>query len=156
MNVSLREITAETVRKITSLVITPSQERFVASNAISLAEALFSPEAWYRAIYLDDDPVGFVMLYDETLQSPPPTKPRIAIWRFMVDARFQGQGIGREALEQVVSHAQSKEVFSSLLVSYVPGPGSPENFYRKFGFLPTGEIEDGEIVLELSFQNYMA
>ena len=155
MNVSLREITAETVREITSLVVTPSQERFVASNAISLAEALFSPEAWYRAIYLDDDPVGFVMLYDETFKSPTPTEPHIAIWRFMVDARFQGQGIGREALKQVIAHVQSKEMFSSLLVSYVPGPGNPENFYRKFGFLPTGEIDDGEIVLELSFQHHM-
>ncbi len=151
MNVSLREITAETVRKITSLVVAPSQERFVASNAISLAEALLSPEAWYRAIYLDDAPVGFVMLYDETFQSPPPTEPQIAIWRFMVDARFQGQGIGREALEQIVAHAQSIRVFSSLLVSYVPGSGSPESFYKNFGFLPTGEIDDGEIVLELSF-----
>ncbi len=61
--VYLREITAETVRQITGLAVRSDQQRFVASNAISLAEALFAEEAWYRAIYLDDEPVGFVMLY---------------------------------------------------------------------------------------------
>ncbi|NER81295.1 MAG: hypothetical protein F6K42_17360 [Leptolyngbya sp. SIO1D8] len=70
--VSLREITADTVRTITDLDVAPEQAHFVASNAISLAEALFAPEAWYRAIYHGETPVGFVMLYDETLRSQPP------------------------------------------------------------------------------------
>ena len=69
MQVSLREITAETVRRITSLSVNPDQQRFVASNAVSLAEALFSEEAWYRAVYVGESPAGFVMLYDESLRA---------------------------------------------------------------------------------------
>lgn len=72
MLISLREITADTVRQITSLSVKPEQQCFVASNAISLAQALFSPEAWYRAIYAGDSPAGFVMLYDESLRTSPP------------------------------------------------------------------------------------
>ena len=151
MNLSLRKIIAGTVRKIANLIVASDQERFVASNAESFAEALFNPEAWYRAIYLDEEPVGFVMLYDESLQSPPPIKPKIELWRFMIDERFQGQGVGRKALEQVIAHVKSKRMFSSLFTSYVPGAGSPESFYLDFGFAPTGEIEDGEIELELFF-----
>jgi hypothetical protein len=64
--VSLREITAETVIAVTRLAVADSQKGFVAPNAVSLAQALFAPEAWYRAIYLDDTPVGFVMLSDES------------------------------------------------------------------------------------------
>ncbi len=30
--------------------------------------------------------------------------------------------------------------------SWVDAPGGPEGFYRKLGFVPTGEIDDGEIV----------
>ncbi len=54
--VTLREITAETVRAVINLSVTEHQKRFVASNAVSLAQALFAPEAWYRAIYLDEEP----------------------------------------------------------------------------------------------------
>ena len=67
--ISLREITAETVIAITRLAVADSQKGFVAPNAISLAQALFAPEAWYRAIYLDDTPVGLLGLVIEQLRS---------------------------------------------------------------------------------------
>jgi diamine N-acetyltransferase len=149
MLVSLRAITAQTVRQITGLSVRPEQQRFVASNAISLAEALFSEEAWYRAIYVGDSPAGFVMLYDESLRSTQPSKPHVGLWRFMIDTKLQGQGVGTAALEQVIAHVQSKALFSSLLVSYVPGPGCPERFYLRAGFRHTGKVDDGEVVLEL-------
>ena len=36
-----------------------------------------------------------------------------------------------------------------LQTSWVDVPGGPEGFYRKLGFEPTGEIEDGEIVASI-------
>lgn len=149
MAVSLREITADSVRQITALAVAPEQQRFVASNAVSLAEALFNEEAWYRAIYLGDTPAGFVMLYDESLRSVPPAELQIGLWRFMIDRSFQGQGIGAAALEQVIAHVRSKNLFTSLEVSYVPGPGCAERFYLRAGFQHTGRVDNGEIVLEL-------
>ncbi len=121
----------------------------MASNALSLAEALFNVEAWYRAIYVGESPAGFVVLYDESLRSAPPTAPQIGLLRFMIDTKFQGQGIGAAALQQVIAHVQSKRVFSSLVTSFVPGPGSPEQFYLRAGFRHTGEVDDGGVVLEL-------
>jgi diamine N-acetyltransferase len=153
MLISLREITADTVRQITSLSVRPEQQRFVASNAISLAQALFSPEAWYRAIYADESPAGFVMLYDESLRTSPPPQPQAMLWRFMIDMQFQGRGVGTAALEQVITHVRSKELFSSLLVSYVPAPGCPEEFYLRAGFKHTGRMDGGEIVLELPLKS---
>ena len=149
MFVSLREITASTVRAITDLSVAPAQRGFVASNAVSLAEALFNAEAWYRAIYLADEPVGFVMLYDETMRSPPPEFPQVALWRFMIDARFQRRGVGKSALEQVVGHVRANRAVSLLTVSYVPGPGCAEPFYLACGFRHTGQFDGNEIVLEL-------
>ena len=149
MAVSLREITADSVRQITALAVAPEQQRFVASNAVSLAEALFNEEAWYRAIFLGDTPAGFVMLYDESLRSVPPAELQIGLWRFMIDRSFQGQGIGAAALEQVIAHVRSKNLFTSLEVSYVPGPGCAERFYLRAGFQHTGRVDNGEIVLEL-------
>lgn len=149
MLVSLREITADTVRLITSLSVSPDQQGFVASNAVSLAQALFSEEAWYRAIYAGESPAGFVMLYDESLRATPPPTPEVTLWRLMIDTRFQGQGIGRLALQQVIDHVRSKGLFSSLVTSYIPGPGCPERFYLRAGFKHTGKVDGGELVLEL-------
>ena len=55
MAVTLQPITQETLRQVLKLAVSPEQASYVASNAVSLAQALFHPEAWYRAIYLDDD-----------------------------------------------------------------------------------------------------
>jgi len=147
--VTLREITSETVRSIIKLSVTESQKGFVASNAVSLAQALFAPEAWYRAIYFEEEPVGFVMLADDSLLKPPPKDPGIGVWRFMIDAEYQGRGIGREALRQVIEHARAKGSFKTLELSYVPGPGCPEPFYLSLGFRHTGRMDGDEVVLEL-------
>jgi diamine N-acetyltransferase len=147
--VSLREITSETVRAVTSLSVAESQKGFVAPNAISLAQALFAPQAWYRAIYCAEEPVGFVMLEDESLtMTPRPEKPGVSVWRFMIDARFQGRGIGRAALLQVIEHVRAKGIFETLELSYVPGPGCPEPFYLGLGFRHTGRRDEGEVILE--------
>lgn len=147
MNVTLREITGETVRAVTDLAVSTEQHGLVASNAVSLAEALFSDEAWYRAVYADEELVGFVMLSDETLKATPPPEPRIGLWRLMIDARYQRKGIGREVIRLILAYVRSRPGVRSFYTSYVPKPGGPGPFYAKLGFQPNGEIEDGEIVL---------
>ena len=148
-DVTLREITADTVVAVIKLSVTEYQTRFVAPNAWSLAQALFAPQAWYRAICLGDEPVGFVMLWDESLVSPTPDKPRAAVWRLMVEAKHQRSGIGRAAMRQVIDHVRRKGVFDRLTLSYVPEAGGPEPLYRSMGFQPTGELDEGEVVMEL-------
>ncbi len=147
--VTLREITEDTVIDVIRLKVAPDQERFVSPNAVSLSQALFSRTAWYRAIYLDETPVGFVMLSDDSLLSPPPPKPQIWLWRFMVDERYQGQGVGSIALRLLIDHVRNKGGFETLELSFVPGEGSPEGVYLRAGFRHTGRLDRDEIVLEL-------
>lgn len=141
--VTLREITAETVRTICELETTEAQRAFVAPNAVSIAQAHFAPEAWFRAIYAGDTPVGFAMLSD---------KPDIAeyvLWRFMIDRRWQHLGFGRRALELLIAHVRTRPGAKAFLTSVVPGEGTPQPFYERLGFAPTGDMEDGEVVLRL-------
>jgi diamine N-acetyltransferase len=148
--VTLREITADTVIAVIRLSVAEGQKAFVAPNAVSLAQALFAPEAWYRAIYVGEEPAGFVMLYDESLRPSPPARPGVGVWRFMVAEQHQGQGIGRAAMRLVIEHVRGKGCFSKLELSYVPAEGSPEPFYRSLGFQNTDRVDDGELVMELS------
>ena len=89
--VTLRTVTSANVYAVLRLRTTKAQEQFVATNAASLAEAAYNRRAWPRAIYADETPVGFVMLYDD------PDKAEYFLWRLMVDQRYQRLGFGRRA-----------------------------------------------------------
>ncbi len=141
--VMLREIDDSNLRAICRLAVRPEQQGFVAPNAVSIAQAHFAAHAWFRAIYVAETPVGFVMLSDR------PEKPEYFLWRFMIDARHQGAGIGRRAIELVLAHVRTRPGATHLLTSAVPGPGSPQPFYERLGFVATGEVDDGEVVLRL-------
>lgn len=139
MTVSLREITKETLRDVLTLSVARGQEQYVASNAVSIAQAHFHEDAWFRAIYDGDTPVGFVMLSDI------PEKAEYFLWRMMIDRKHQRKGYGTRALELLVDHVRTRPNATHLHVSYKTGEGSPEGFYTRFGFIPTGDVdEDGE------------
>jgi diamine N-acetyltransferase len=144
--ISLREITKETLGAILALTVADHQKRFVASNAVSIAQAHFEPEyAWFRAIYADETPVGFLMLWDD------PAQAEYFLWRFMIDARYQRLGYGRQAFQQLIAHVKTRPGAKSLGVSCVPGEGSPGPFYERLGFVYTGEKVDGELVMRLTW-----
>ena len=151
MDVTLREIDRENAGRVIRLRVRADQRGFVAANGGSLGEAHAYVEAWVRAVYLGDEPVGFVMLYDETQRDEVPAEPELAVWRLMVDARWQGRGVGEAAMALVIAHARSRGA-RELVLSYVPGPGCPEPFYRKLGFEPTGAVEEGEVVMSRSLE----
>lgn len=149
VTVSLREITADTVRSICDLVAAPPG--YVAPNAVSIAQAHFHPEAWFRAVYAGDRPVGFVMLEDSSLLPSPPAELEVALWRFMIDASQQRKGYGRAALRLVIDAVRQRHPgLRTFYTSCVPGPQSPRPFYESLGFVFTGDRVDREEVLALA------
>jgi diamine N-acetyltransferase len=148
--VTLREVTAATVRAVTDLRVAPEQEGYVASNAVSIAQAYFAQDAWFRAIYAGEALIGFAMLRDGTLLPPERAKPEVSLWRFMIAHECQKRGHGREALSLLVSHARLRPGVKSIETSYVAGPHGPKDFYLAFGFQHTGEVKaSGEVCLSL-------
>jgi diamine N-acetyltransferase len=146
VEVTLREVTVDTVDEILRLRVAPHQEGNVATNAKSIAQAHFHPEiAWFRAIYADETPIGFLMLEDK------PDEHSYALWRFMIDERYQGRGYGRRAIELLVEHVRTRPGATALLNGAYPGPDSAIPFYEKSGFVLTGNVdeEDGELEMRL-------
>jgi diamine N-acetyltransferase len=154
--VTLREITIETVIPICKLsdTLTEPQSHMVAPNALSIAEAHFSEYAWFRAIYADETPVGFIMLYDGPGHFDPGVNVHF-LWRLMVARPYQGMGFGRRAVELLIEKVRA-EGASELLTSCGEGEGSPEGFYRKLGFVRDGKMYDHEIGLGLDLQDWGA
>lgn len=151
-DVQLCELTSENVLHVLELSVKPEQAGLVASNAKSVAQAYVTGEpAWPRAVYAGGVLVGFVMLY-----LVPPGRPESKdgkayyyVWRLMIDAAHQGRGYGRAAMRRVIEYVRTLPDAESLYLSYVPQPVNPEAFYRALGFEPTGEMDEGEIVMRL-------
>lgn len=139
----LSEITRANLDAILDLSVSPTQSGFVASNAKSLAQAMFYQDvAWFRAIYCGDLLVGFLMVDRELGSSP-------FLWRFMIDENCQGKGYGKAALSALCAYL-AEQGAQALVTSCVPGELGPQRFYERFGFVPTGEFEDAEMLLKLT------
>jgi diamine N-acetyltransferase len=142
--VSLEPVSRSNVRDICSLRVAPHQERFVSTNAESLAEAYVTAEAIPRAAQVEDRLVGFVMLYDS------PREQFVDLWRLMIDVSEQGRGFGRAAVLAVLAYARQRPQTKLLTVGAEDGEGGPAGFYERLGFQQTGEVRGGtEIRYEL-------
>jgi GNAT superfamily N-acetyltransferase len=147
----MREITEENVQSVLALRITPEQERFVTSVEDSLDEAADNPQGnpWFRAVYDDERPVGFVMLSWDVEPQLPEIRGPWFLWKLLIDHQQQGRGYGREVVRQVVDLVRGQGA-TELLTSHVPGEGGPAGFYARLGFVATGELDpEGEVVLRL-------
>jgi diamine N-acetyltransferase len=140
--VTLREITAETVRSVTKLAVSAEQQGYVAPNAVSIAEAYFEPKAWFRAVAAGEELVGFAMVYRDAQIG------EFYVWRFMIDERYQGRGYGRQAMELLAEEARSDGA-AAVTLSVVPGDHSALAFYTRLGFEETGKVHEGEVELRL-------
>ena len=67
--------------------------------------------------------------------------------RLMIARDHQRRGIGREVIRLVLEYARSRPGVRQFYTSYVPKAGGPGPFYEGLGFVPNGEVEEGEVVL---------
>ena len=149
--VTLREVTDENRPAVLALSVAAAQERFVGTVAGALRDAEEIPEAkpWFRAIYADDQPVGFLMLSWDVTPDPPRIIGPWFLWKLLIDERHQHHGYGRDAVGLAADIVRANGA-AELLTSCVPADGGPEPFYRRIGFTPTGDLdENGEIILAL-------
>lgn len=142
--VELRKIDADNYLKILGMELPSRQQSFVASNAVSLAQAwVFYDTAHPFAIYHDDEPVGFVMF--DFGKGP----REVEIWRFMIAPEHQGKGYGTAALRAAVAWLKEQNRFDRVRINYVEGNGAAQAVYRKVGFRETGEREGAEVVMTM-------
>ena len=149
--VTLRDVTDENRHAVVAVRVASSQVRFVGTVVDALLDAQEIPEGkpWYRALYADEEPVGFVMLSWDVRPDPPRIIGPWFLWKLLVDEQHQGRGYGREAV-RLVAEIVRAEGATELLTSCVLGDDGPEPFFLRLGFVPTGDLdENGEVVLVL-------
>ena len=141
----LVELSNGNLEMVENIAIHKSQERLVAPVLVSVAQVLLPPPragvtGWGRVVEADGEVVGLVTM---VMGDDPTRYPYL--WRLSIDRRHQRRGIGRMLLDLLVSQVRDWGA-ETLRVSWMPGSGSPEPFYLKYGFVPTGVVDEhGEI-----------
>jgi GNAT superfamily N-acetyltransferase len=146
--IELREID-DAVREelLRTVVIPEDQQRFVSTVEASLVEAAACPEAnpWYRGVYDDDEPVGFVMIAWDVEPQPDLIGPWF-LWKLAIDHDHQRRGYGQAVVAAIIEIVRANGG-TELYTSYTDEPGGPRDFYAKLEFVPSGEDHGGEVLV---------
>ena len=151
----LVKLNTKNVWEIVKLHVKQEQDDFVATNGQSVIEAFATREEGLVALpfglYEDGKPVGFVMIGfgscgDE--DEPKVAKDAYCIWRLMIDERYQGQGLGRKAMQAVLDYIRTFPCGEAKYcwLSYEPENTAAKALYHSFGFIENGETDGDEIV----------
>jgi len=160
--VELRKISIldDNIRECIELDVTPEQRGFVAHNATSLGHA-YSWNARYNedggyavpyAIYADGAMVGFVMYgYIKQVHDDTYGEDCYFFWRFMLDKSQQSKGYGRQAMTQILDEIRQMPYGKAdyCYTSYEPENAVAKRLYESFGFVETGQVDDGENIARL-------
>jgi|LGOV01.1.fsa_nt_gb diamine N-acetyltransferase len=149
--VELREVSKKNLRDIIMLSeqLSDNHKKCVAPNAISIAEAsLYPKNAYYRGIFLEENAIGFVMVFLPDEESIKKGEDDFFLWRFMIANDYQHKGYGSKALDIIIKMAKDL-AYKKVLTSCEVVEDGPYAFYEKYGFVKNDKKYDHEIGLEL-------
>ncbi|HFU4122793.1 TPA: GNAT family N-acetyltransferase [Streptococcus suis] len=130
-----------------SLSVSPDQAEFVADKVTTLVRAfayrMFDSQAYL--IYQQDCLVGLVLYHDY------PDGQAYLISEFFIDATYQRQGLGRQAMTQLLEKFRSERKFSAVQLCILSQNNPAKTLYQSLGFVETGEYDEDEIILRLEF-----
>ncbi|MDJ0628486.1 MAG: GNAT family N-acetyltransferase [Rhodobacter sp.] len=149
MPLEARPVVRDHVIPLIGLSVAPGQDGFVASNAKSLAQAAYEPGSAIFGLWDGDVPVGLVAMIDlrDCVDLEDGGDPDTAyLWRLMIASGFQRRGFGQAALK--IFHRWARDrALPRLETSVVPENLGARALYEGFGFIDTGKMLDGEMLL---------
>lgn len=145
MHLKLEPVTQENWRRAVFLTTDPERkipldEQWLTSNAFSLLQCQFEQD-WDCRLMLDgDNAVGFVF-YGYWRE-----RGRYLLCRYMIDVRYQNMGYGQAFLPIVVQQIRWQYGCRDVYTSVDDDNIAAQRLYRKFGFVPTEEMDEEERV----------
>ena len=141
-DLTLQELTAQTIVAANNLTLKPGQEAFIEPETYTHAEDKLDPAgSWPRVVLDGDRVVGYIMgAFDA---DSPEEYLRAAVWRVEVADGAQGMGVGRFAIQSFADEARARG-FARATVVWGSGPGGPEDFFTAVGFEIIGQTPYGD------------
>lgn len=140
----LEELSARTIVAANGLTLRKGQQDFLTPVSYSMADAYTNPlTTWARVVLSGDTVVGFIRGNFD--QHHAKEEFRACLWRINVAAEWQGRGVGRFAVHELLAEALSRG-FDRLTAIWERGDMGPGEFFARIGFTPVGETEYGEVI----------
>ena len=146
--IELREIDKENWASVARMELPEFQTRFVASNALTIAESKFYPANKVLGIFSKNEPVGLIAY----CKNGEFRQGDYWIFRFMISYVHQNKGYGNQALHACVERLRN---LGALRIIVMCGPKNDVAYkmYKGVGFSKAGILDDGDIWLKLVLNN---
>ena len=122
-------------------------EKYVTSNAFSMAQSKYSDKWITKAVEHDGNIIGFAMYGPTELDG----ETVFQLCRFMIDIRSQGKGYGKEALKLVLDEMKQLPDCNAVYLSIEPENERARHIYEKAGFVCLDTEICGELLFKLTF-----
>ncbi|GAA0345283.1 GNAT family N-acetyltransferase [Bacillus carboniphilus] len=143
--ISIQPVTQENIRACAKLEVAEDQKQFVARNLATIAWAYVDPKFTPYAICDGETVVGLL-----AVEYVPENESYDRHWvpRFMIGEQFQGKGYGKMAMKKVIEMISEHEDCERVRLSVVPENQAAISFYKRIGFVESGEMLEDEQVLD--------
>ncbi|MBQ8194521.1 MAG: GNAT family N-acetyltransferase [Oscillospiraceae bacterium] len=122
-------------------------ERYVTSNAFSMAQSKYSDKWITKAVEQDGSIIGFAMYGPTDLNG----ETVFQLCRFMIDIRSQGKGYGKEALKLILDEMKQLDGCNAVYLSIEPENERARHIYEQAGFVCLDMEICGELLFKLAF-----
>lgn len=113
-------------------------EKYVASNALSICQAVYEETWTVKGVYCGKAPIGFVM-YGYSKE-----RDEYEICRLMIDYRHQGKGFGSIALKLCLDELFAMEDCEAVYLLVNKDNDRAKHIYEKNGFYATDSMVGDE------------
>ncbi|MBK7819656.1 MAG: GNAT family N-acetyltransferase [Tessaracoccus sp.] len=140
---TIAEVSRDTWFAATQLSVAPEQIAHSSAPVVYwLAESRFEGHFRPMLISRGDTPVGFLVYGID------PDDDEYWLITFMIDHRFQAQGLGRQALQAFLRRFDHDHPRRVIRLGHHPENAVAAHLYDSLGFRPTGEVIGGEVIRE--------
>ncbi|MGE7768242.1 GNAT family N-acetyltransferase [Peribacillus sp. NPDC096540] len=138
MTITINEVTNENVNDILKLGINTKQKSFIETTEQCLEEAKECKYYKPVGLYSDNSLVGFAMygFFPEEGENG-----RVWLDRFLIDARYQGLGLGSIMLKALIQRLTKEYYCNEIYLSVVEDNQAALHLYKKFNFTFNGELD---------------
>jgi diamine N-acetyltransferase len=141
---SVAEVCADNIEAV--LAVTPRPEQLRHVNPVAWYVAMAAHEGVWQPVALvgeDGQVVGFAQWAWDDSDST------YTLGGVVLDARHQGRGLGRAVVDALVAHVRAQPRAGTVVLTVHDDNELARRLYTRYGFVETGEVLDGELVMVL-------
>ncbi|MGA5680861.1 GNAT family N-acetyltransferase [Bacillus cereus] len=144
--IHLKSINQSNWEEAIRLSVKAEQRTFIASNLYSIAEVQFLDSFYAKGIYVGNKMIGFTIFRID------PDDNNYWIYRLIIDEKFQGKGIGKQAIYLVIEEItqNNNTNIPLIMIGYHPENLTAKFVYKKAGFIETELSSWGEQLAKYS------